>query len=206
MSGLTISGLDVPRGDRPVLRGLSIDIPLGEITTLLGPNGAGKSTLVLTIGGMLKATAGSVRLDELELAGARPDRIRAAGVAVVPIPGIDWITDVAVLLKLIPDINREFGLSPEQVERLAPDRRLVVYKAITAGGGMLIGRIVTRDLVLQMLKLVGVRLTTQQAAKFVPVAGQAVSAMLTYSALRYVCEQHIQQCREVARQLALPAP
>jgi uncharacterized protein (DUF697 family) len=130
----------------------------------------------------------------------------AAGVAIVPVPGVDWITDVAVLLKLIPDINREFGLTPEQVERLAPDRRIVVYKAITAGGGMLIGRIVTRDLVMQMLKLVGMRLTTQQAAKFVPVAGQAVSAALTYSALRYVCEQHIQQCREVARQLALPAP
>jgi uncharacterized protein (DUF697 family) len=130
----------------------------------------------------------------------------AAGVAMVPVPGVDWITDVAVLLKLIPDINREFGLSPEQVERLAPDRRVVVYKAITAGGGMLIGRIVTRDLVMQMLKLVGVRLTTQQAAKYVPVAGQAVSAALTYSALRYVCEQHIRQCREVARQLALPAP
>jgi uncharacterized protein (DUF697 family) len=130
----------------------------------------------------------------------------AAGVAVVPIPGVDWVTDVAVLLKLIPDINREFGLTPDQVERLAPDRRLVVYKAITASGGMLIGRIVTRDLILQMLKMVGVRLTTQQAAKFVPIAGQAVSAALTYSALRYVCEQHIRQCREVARLLALPAP
>ena len=130
----------------------------------------------------------------------------AAGVAMFPIPGVDWITDVAVLVKLIPDINREFGLTPEQVERLAPDRRLVVYKAITAGGGLLIGRVVTRDLVLHMLKMVGVRLTTQQAAKFVPVAGQAVSAALTYSALRYVCEQHIQQCRAVARQLALPAP
>ena len=57
-----------------------------------------------------------------------------------------------------------------------------------------------------MLKLVGVRLTTQQAAKVVPLAGQAVSAALTYSALRYVCELHIRQCAEVARQLALPAP
>ena len=57
-----------------------------------------------------------------------------------------------------------------------------------------------------LAKLVGVRLTTQQAAKFVPLAGQAVSAALTYSALKYVCEQHIQQCASVARQLALPAP
>ena len=130
----------------------------------------------------------------------------AAGVAVVPVPGLDWLTDVAVLVKLLPEINAAFGLAPEQIERLAPERRLVVYKAISAGGGMLIGKIVTRDLVLTMLRLVGVRLTTQQAAKFVPIAGQAVSAALTYSALRYVCEQHIRQCLEVSRQLALPAP
>jgi len=129
-----------------------------------------------------------------------------AGVAMVPLPGLDWLTDVALLLKLIPEINREFGLTPEQVERLAPDRRVVVYKAITAGGGMLIGRVVTRELVMTLLRVVGVRLTTQQAAKFEPVAGQAVSALLTFSALKYVCEQHIRQCMEVARQLALPAP
>jgi hypothetical protein len=40
----------------------------------------------------------------------------------------------------------------------------------------------------------------------VPIAGQAVSAMLTFGALKYVCEQHIRQCQAVARQLALPAP
>ena len=130
----------------------------------------------------------------------------AAGVAVVPIPGLDWATDVAVLLRLIPRINRAFGLTPEQVERLAPDRRLVVYKALSAGGGMLVGRLVTRELVMTMLRVVGVRLTAQQAAKFVPIAGQAVSAALTFSALKFVCEQHIQQCVAVSKQLMLPAP
>ncbi len=129
-----------------------------------------------------------------------------AGVAMVPVPGIDWVTDVGILLKLIPEINRAFGLTPEQVERLAPDRRLVVYKAISAGGSLLVGKLVTRELVLHVLKLVGVRLTTQQAAKYVPVAGQAVSALLTFSALKFVCEQHIRQCMAVSRQLALPAP
>jgi uncharacterized protein (DUF697 family) len=128
----------------------------------------------------------------------------AAGVAVVPIPGLDWVTDVAVLMKLIPEINRAFGLTPEQVERLAPDRRLVVYKAISAGGGMLVGRLVTRELVIRLLKLVGIRLTTQQAAKFVPIAGQAVSAALTFSSLKFVCEQHIQQCVAVSEQLLVP--
>ena len=130
----------------------------------------------------------------------------AAGVAMVPLPGIDWITDVGVLVKLLPEINRAFGLTPEQIERLAPERKLVVYKALSAGSGMLIGRLVTRELVIRMLKVVGVRLTTQQAAKFVPIAGQAVSAALTFSALKYVCEQHIRQCMSVARQLQLPAP
>ena len=130
----------------------------------------------------------------------------AAGVSAVPLPGVDWVTDVAILMRLIPDINQAFGLTPEQIERLAPDRQVVVYKAISAGGGMLIGKLVTRDLVVQLLRFVGVRLTTQQAAKYVPIAGQAVSAALTYSALRYVCEQHIQQCVSVSRQLMLPAP
>jgi hypothetical protein len=129
-----------------------------------------------------------------------------AGVAMVPVPGIDWVTDIGILLKLIPDINRAFGLTPEQVERLSPDRRMVVYKAISAGGSLLAGRLVTRELVMQALKLVGVRLTTQQAAKYVPLAGQALSALLTFSALKYVCEQHIRQCMDVSRQLALPAP
>lgn len=130
----------------------------------------------------------------------------AAGVAVVPVPGVDWITDIAVLMRLIPAINEAFGLSPEQIERLAPDRKVAVFKAVSAGGSMMIGKLVTRDLVIKVLRLVGVRLTTQQAAKFVPLAGQAVSAVLTYSSLRYVCEQHIQQCVSISRQLLLAAP
>jgi uncharacterized protein (DUF697 family) len=130
----------------------------------------------------------------------------AAGVAMVPVPGLDWLTDVGVLVKVLGEINAEFGLTPGQIALLAPDRQVVVFKAISAGGGLLIGRLVTREVVLTLLKLVGVRLTTKQATKFVPIAGQAVSAALTFGALRYVCEQHIQQCVAVARQLQLPAP
>jgi uncharacterized protein (DUF697 family) len=130
----------------------------------------------------------------------------AAGVAAVPLPGLDWLTDIGVLVNLLPRINAEFGLSPEQIERLAPDRKLAVFKAVTVGGGMLVGRIVTRELIMTMLRLVGVRLSAQQAVKFVPIAGQAVSAALTFSALKVVCEMHIRQCMAVARQLQLPAP
>ena len=98
------------------------------------------------------------------------------------------------------------GKMGKLIERLAPDRQVVVFKAISAGGSLLIGRLVTREVVLTVLKVVGVRLTTQQAAKAVPIAGQALSAALTFSALKVVCEQHIKQCIEVSRKLALPAP
>jgi uncharacterized protein (DUF697 family) len=130
----------------------------------------------------------------------------AAGLAVVPVPGLDWLTDVGILLKLLPDINRAFGLTPEQIEHLAPDRKVVVFKAVSAGGAMVVGRVVTRELVMNLLRVLGVRLTTQQAAKYVPVAGQAVSAALTYGALKWVCEQHIKQCIAICEQLKLPAP
>jgi uncharacterized protein (DUF697 family) len=136
----------------------------------------------------------------------RRNALLAAGVAMVPVPGLDWVTDIGVLVKLIPQINEAFGLSQAQIERLAPDRRVVVYKALTASGGLLVGRVVTQELVMQALRVVGVRLTTQQAAKFVPIAGQAVSAALTYSALRYVCEQHIRQCMVVAREVTHAPP
>ncbi len=132
--------------------------------------------------------------------------LAAAGVSIVPIPGVDWLTDIGILLKLLPAISREFGLSPQQVEQLSPQRQVVVYKALSAAGGLVAGKLVTRELVLMLLKTVGVRLSTQQVAKFIPLAGQAVSAALTYSALTYVCGQHIRQCEAVARQLMLPAP
>jgi uncharacterized protein (DUF697 family) len=151
-------------------------------------------------------------VDQLEAAARRCSRrvtrqaLVAAGVSMVPIPGIDWVTDVGILVRLLPDINREFGLSTEQIERLAPHRQVVVYKAISAAGGMVVGKLVTRELVMQLIRLIGVRLTAQQAAKYVPIAGQAVSAALTFSALKFVCEQHIRQCLAIARQLQLPPP
>jgi branched-chain amino acid transport system ATP-binding protein len=81
---LKLEELVVERGGRPVVQGVSIDIPEGEVTALLGPNGAGKSSLVLAVGGVIKPAGGHVRLGEIDLTGRRPERIRGAGVAVVP--------------------------------------------------------------------------------------------------------------------------
>ena len=84
MSTLELRDITVERGGRPVVKDVTISVPAGEVTALLGPNGAGKSSLVLAIGGVLKPRPGSVSLDGTELAGRRPEKIRDAGVAIVP--------------------------------------------------------------------------------------------------------------------------
>jgi branched-chain amino acid transport system ATP-binding protein len=83
-SALSLRDVSVARGGRLVARNVSIEIPAGEVTALLGPNGAGKSSLVLAVGGVLKPVSGSVTLDGRDLTRARPERIRRAGVAIVP--------------------------------------------------------------------------------------------------------------------------
>jgi branched-chain amino acid transport system ATP-binding protein len=80
---LRLADVVVERAGRPVVDGVSFDIPPGEVTALLGPNGAGKSSLVLAVAGVLPA-GGSIKLGDRELVGRRPEKIRAAGVAVVP--------------------------------------------------------------------------------------------------------------------------
>jgi branched-chain amino acid transport system ATP-binding protein len=81
---LRVENLSVPRAGRTVLHDVSLEIPHGEITTLLGANGAGKSTLVLAIGGVLRPAGGRVLLGDTDLTKRRPERIRQAGVAIVP--------------------------------------------------------------------------------------------------------------------------
>ena len=83
-STLRVDALSVSRGGHPVLHGISLDIPAGEVTTLLGPNGAGKSTMVLAVGGVLRSSAGAVAMNGTTLTRMRPEQIRQAGVAIVP--------------------------------------------------------------------------------------------------------------------------
>lgn len=131
----------------------------------------------------------------------------AAAASAVPLPGIDWAADAALLSRLIPQISAEFGLSVTQVETMAPQQRERIQKAATTLGALLVGRLVTRDLLMALAKHAGLRLTTKQATKYVPVAGQIVSAGLGYAALRALGEQHIKDCVKVAHavQFALPS-
>jgi branched-chain amino acid transport system ATP-binding protein len=92
---LRLEALSVPRGGHPVVREVSMEIPPGQVTALLGANGAGKSTLVLAVGGVLRPSGGRVLLGDRDVTGMRPERIRRAGVAVVP-EGRRLLSDLTV--------------------------------------------------------------------------------------------------------------
>lgn len=126
----------VSRGGRPVLHDVSLSIPPGEITTLLGPNGAGKSTLVLTVGGLLPATSGTVLLGERDLTTARPEQIRSAGVAIVPegrrlLPGLTVEDNLRVATYALDrasaraGIEKALELFPELEKRWKAECRLL---------------------------------------------------------------------------------
>ncbi len=125
----------------------------------------------------------------------------SAGASVVPLPGIDVAVDITVLLRMIEQINQRFGLTPRQIEQLAPQRRMFAYKAAMGVGSALIGRIVTRELVIKLLRTVGVKVSIKQAAKYVPFAGQAVAASLSFAALKALGDRHVEDCVRVAEVL-----
>ena len=131
-----------------------------------------------------------------------------AAASAVPVPGLDWAVDAALLSRLVPAIKSEFGLTPQQLAELPAHQRDNVQKALATVGSVLVGKLITRDMVLRMAKTVGMRMSTKQAAKYVPLAGQAIAAVMGYTALRYLGEEHIKDCVRVAQaaQLALPAP
>ena len=83
-ASVVVEQLVVARGSRVVVREVSLDIRAGEVTALLGPNGAGKSTIVLALGGVLKPVSGRVLIDGVDYTGTRPEKIRQAGLAIVP--------------------------------------------------------------------------------------------------------------------------
>jgi branched-chain amino acid transport system ATP-binding protein len=67
MTGLDVRNLEVQRGGSPVVTGVDLSVPPGEITVVLGPNGAGKTTLLEALSGRIPAQRGTAMLDGVDL-------------------------------------------------------------------------------------------------------------------------------------------
>jgi branched-chain amino acid transport system ATP-binding protein len=81
---LVLDGLSVARGPREVVHQVTLDVPAGQVAAMLGPNGAGKSSIALAIAGLARVTKGSITIGGQSVTSLRPEKVRAAGISVVP--------------------------------------------------------------------------------------------------------------------------
>jgi branched-chain amino acid transport system ATP-binding protein len=81
---LAVDALEVRHGAVHAVRGLSLEVDRGEIVGLIGPNGAGKSSTLHAIMGLIRPTAGDVRLRGQSVVGFSPEEVARQGIALVP--------------------------------------------------------------------------------------------------------------------------
>ena len=139
---LMIDDLHAAVDETPILKGLSLEVPAGEVHAIMGPNGSGKSTLSHTVAGRedYAVTAGDVILDGASLLELDPDERAAKGVFLsfqhpMEIPGVATMNFIrtamnaqrkargeeevtaAAFLKLIREKAKLVGLTDEKLKR-----------------------------------------------------------------------------------------
>ena len=97
---LEVSGLRVNYGVIEAVKGVDFNLARGKITSLLGANGAGKSTTLLALSGLLRADAGVIRFDGVEITHLPSHRIVAHGLVKVP-EGREILTSLTVRENLL---------------------------------------------------------------------------------------------------------
>ena len=124
---LEIKDLQVRYGGIEAVKGISLEVPEGEIVTLIGANGAGKSSTLRTISGLVKPAAGKIYFKGEDITGMDANEIVKRGITLVP-EGRRIFPDMTVLenLKigaylrnddLTEDLEWVFSLFPRLKER-----------------------------------------------------------------------------------------
>lgn len=134
--------IETDEGEKEILKGISLDIPAGEVHAIMGPNGSGKSTLSYVLAGReeYEVTGGSATLDGVDLLEMEPEERAAAGLFLafqypIEIPGVNMSTflktslnairkqrgeeelDALGILKLIKAKCKELDIGDEMMKR-----------------------------------------------------------------------------------------
>ena len=124
---LKIKDLKVNYGGIEAVKGVSFDVPEGEIVTLIGANGAGKSSTLRAIAGLVKPAAGSIEFNGEDITAKEPNAIVSKGITLVPegrkiFPNLTVLENLRIgaYLRnndLTEDINWVYDLFPRLKER-----------------------------------------------------------------------------------------
>ncbi|MBT6795050.1 MAG: Fe-S cluster assembly ATPase SufC [Methylococcales bacterium] len=144
---LSIKDLQVNVGDKPILKGISLEIKPGEVHAIMGPNGSGKSTLSHVLAGKegYTITGGSIAIEGQDLAEMAPELRAREGLFLafqypVEIPGV---SNIYLLKAALNAIRKHRGLSEvdaldfltrvkEKIRLLGMDEKFL-YRAVNQG-------------------------------------------------------------------------
>ncbi|MBN8905724.1 MAG: Fe-S cluster assembly ATPase SufC [Rhodospirillales bacterium 69-11] len=123
---LEIRGLAASINDKPILKGIDLTVPEGEIHAIMGPNGSGKSTLAYVLSGReeFDVTGGSASFNGVDLLAMEPEERAAAGVflafqAPIELPGVNNANFLRTALNAIRRARGESELDAVQFLKLA---------------------------------------------------------------------------------------
>jgi len=123
---LGISELSASIGDKPILKGINLEVPAGEIHAIMGPNGSGKSTLGYVLAGRedYLVTGGSVMFDGHDMLSMTPEARAAAGLflafqAPIELPGVNNANFIRTALNAVRRAHGESELDAVQFLKLA---------------------------------------------------------------------------------------
>jgi Fe-S cluster assembly ATP-binding protein len=126
---LRIENLSVEVEGKPILKGITLEVPTGEVHAIMGPNGSGKSTLSYAIAGRegYEVTDGSVTFDGQDLLGMEPEERAAAGLFLafqypVELPGVGNANFLRTALNAIRRTRGEPEVDAMQFLKLARAR------------------------------------------------------------------------------------
>ena len=126
---LKIENLHATVAGKPILNGLTLTVPTGEIHAIMGPNGAGKSTLAYVLAGRpgYEVTEGSASFDGHDLIAMEPFERAAAGLFLgfqypVEIPGVSYLQFLREALNSQRRSRGEKDLTGGEFIRLSKDK------------------------------------------------------------------------------------
>ena len=112
---ISAAGLAKRFGNRPVLRGLDLELGWGSVLTLFGPNGAGKTTLLRTLAGLTRHSGGALRIAGRDVADRRADARHLVGVVMHQ----TFLYDDLTVAENLRFYARMYGLGATAAERAA---------------------------------------------------------------------------------------